>query len=52
MALEDGLDLGRVDVLAPGDDQIGPTIEDLQAAVPVESADVARREPTVAQRRG
>src|SRR3546814_16734383 len=49
---ERGLDLCGVDVLAPGDDQVIAPVGDIEVALLVEVAQVARAQPAVAQRRG
>jgi len=40
-----GLDLGRVDVLAAGDDQVVAPVDDVEVALRVEAAEVAGPQP-------
>ena len=48
---QDRVDLGRIDVHAAGDDQVGAAVGEEQVAVVVEVADVAEREVVAAERR-
>src|ERR1043166_8442266 len=45
------LDLARVDVLAAADDELARASDDVEEAVPIEAAEVARTEPPAAHRR-
>ena len=46
---EHSLDLGRVDVLAAGDDQIVPAVDDVEVPVAIEVARVSGAKPAVGQ---
>src|SRR6266542_2505437 len=52
MAVQDGLDLLGIDVLAAADDHVLDPVDDPQVAVGVEDADVAGVQPAVAERVG
>ncbi len=47
MALERRFDLGRVDVLPAGHDEVGAPVGDVEVAVVVEPAEVAHGRPAV-----
>src|SRR5690242_2460993 len=49
MREQGGLDLGGIDVLAAGDDEVGATVEDVEVTVRVQVAEVAGGEPAIAE---
>ena len=51
MAEQHRLDLGRIDVHAAGDDEVGAAVGEEEVAVVVDVADVAEREVVAAGRR-
>ena len=52
MSIKHGFDFGRVDILAPADDHILQPVADIEEAVRVEVADIARVEPAFRVDRG
>src|SRR5437763_3084540 len=52
MGSQEGFDLGRVDILSPGDDKVCVAVKDIEVAICIKVADIACGEPAILKRPG